>query len=190
MCPSPSALCELWLAAERDAAHNLVRAGIDGCGVLGAATVKGEDSFGGGIVEDGVRILAGQVDPANDLHLFRVEDVDRTLCAEESAFEFGSENDGVRAMRFADVGKLLSAGVYYEYMFSARDEDVAGGWIDIKIIPAALSTESNLLHQRIVGGVGRGVRQENECHERNRNQEHRKQGRWFAAHFPSRSLES
>lgn len=37
--------------------------------------------------------------------------VDLTLCAEERAFEFGGENDGVRVMRFVDFGKLLAAGV-------------------------------------------------------------------------------
>ena len=29
-------------------------------------------------------------------------------------------------------------------MLSTRDEDVTGGWIDAKIIPAALSAESDL----------------------------------------------
>jgi serine/threonine protein kinase len=154
----PIGLRKLRLAAQWDAAHNSASAGVDGAGVFSAATVECEDSFAGGIVEDGVRVFAGQVDPLYDLHLLQVEHIDRVLCAEICGLEFGSKRDGVGVMRFADVGKLLSAGVHHENMISAWDEDVAGGWIDAKIIPAALSAESDLCHQLVVGGVGGGFR--------------------------------
>ena len=35
-----------------------------------AATIERENSFGSGVVEDGVRVLARQIDAANNLHLF------------------------------------------------------------------------------------------------------------------------
>lgn len=69
--------------------------------------------------DGGVRVFAGQIDPLDDLHLPQVKNVDRALCAEIRALEFGSERDGVRVMRFVDVGKLLSTGVHHENMSTA-----------------------------------------------------------------------
>ena len=157
MCPSPSA-CANSACRRVGCCPQLCPCRFDGAGVFSAATVEGEDSFAGGIVEDGVRIFAGQVDPLNDLHLFRSRTSTEPCALRISGLEFGSERDGVRVMRFADVGKLLSAGVHYENMISAWDEDVAGRWIDAKIIPAALSAEGDPFDQLVVGGVGGGFR--------------------------------
>ena len=92
----------LRLAAEWDTAHNLARAGIDGRCVFRAATIESENTFARGIVEDSVRIFALQIEGRNDLHFLHVEDGYRTLCAEKRTVEFGSEHDGVSAMRFAE----------------------------------------------------------------------------------------
>jgi len=158
-------LCGFWLATERNCSDNFARGGVNCRGVFGATAVECENSFRGSIVENRVRVFAGEIDCANGLHFFHIENGDGAFRAEEGALEFGSENNGVCVMEAGDVGELLSSGVDDDNMIAARDEDMTGSRINVKIIPAAFAAESELLRQVVVGGVLRGVHRENACGE-------------------------
>src|SRR6266700_3928329 len=112
--------CEFGLAAQINRAKYGTVGGVDGGGVFAAATVsaapvEGEDTFGDGLVKDGVGVDVG-LHVADGLQSLQIEnrDIVAAAVAGESAAQVGSDGDAVHAWRVRNVADH-SVGICVHY---------------------------------------------------------------------------
>src|SRR5581483_8200632 len=147
---------EFGFAVEFDGGKNFAFIGVDHAGIL-AAAVEGEDSFGGGIIEDSIGIIADFDLRSHRRERFDVENGDGafTPVAGKAFSEIRSERDAVNAGRVGNIAyRFARLGIEDDHVRATRDENAVRIGISGEIVPAPFTSELVRLCYVVSGSVG------------------------------------
>src|SRR2546423_2405965 len=147
---------EFRLVVEGNGAYDGAVGGIDGGGVL-AASIEGENAFGGRIINNGVGICVG-FHGTQRLEGFEIEDYRgvRAAGTDEAAAQVGDDGDAVDTLRVGDIAlDGVGVGVHDDDVRAVGDVDAAGVGIDEDVVPAFIAGNRDSLDE-VIPGSARG----------------------------------